>query len=500
MSSRSSRVPVLAAALSAVFSTGRADASAELASPVATSGSLLVRHVRVIDGTGAPAREDFAILIADGRIAAVGPDADVSASSEARGKEALDASGGTALPGLVDAHVHLQSVLGAEVRRDPPDVVAALRRKQLRSYLACGVTTVLDTAIRPEVLEEIRGWLAGGAPGPSFLTLGPPIPASGGYMSSGWPELAVAVPEDLDRNFAAAEAARAFGIKVPIERGFAGTTFLPIHEPPVREAIAARARALDLPIFVHASDEEEQAIGLEMGARALLHLNFGREPSPEFVARMRAAKAHAVTTFSIIDAELTRFEPERLEDPITAIAVPAEELRSARDPQAWWASDAIALGYVVPWLPEFARRWIARFFPEKWADEGGLRRALAANLRAARTLHDAGVPVAIGSDAGNSVIAQFHGTSTLREIELLASTGIPAEAVLAAATRVPARMLRLEHEIGTLEVGKRADLVIVEGDPLADVRALRSVRWTVKSGVARSPAEWMSSPDLRPAT
>lgn len=78
-----------------------------------------------------------------------------------------------------------------------------------------------------------------------------------------------------------------------------------------------------------------------------------------------------------------------------------------------------------------------------------------------------------------------------REIELLGGAGLtPAEAITAA-TRTPARMLGLEAEIGTVEVGKRADLLIVDGDPLADPRALRKVRWTVRDGVARTPAGWM---------
>jgi imidazolonepropionase-like amidohydrolase len=122
-----------------------------------------------------------------------------------------------------------------------------------------------------------------------------------------------------------------------------------------------------------------------------------------------------------------------------------------------------------------------------------LRGALAANLRAARTLHDHGVPVVIGSDAGNTaVLGQFHGVSTLREIELLASAGVAPADVLAAATRVPAGMLRIDDQVGTVEVGKRADLVVVRDDPLQDVRALRAILWTIRSGVAKTPREWVA--------
>lgn len=87
----------------------------------------------------------------------------------------------------------------------------------------------------------------------------------------------------------------------------------------------------------------------------------------------------------------------------------------------------------------------------------------------------------------------FHGTSTLREIELVGRAGLSAMDAIAAATRIPARMLGLADEIGTVEVGKRADLVIVRDDPLVDLRALRTVLWTVKDGVAHTPVEWMGA-------
>jgi imidazolonepropionase-like amidohydrolase len=479
------RRTLLAMALLAALRRGDDAAAALLATP-AFDGSLLIRHARLIDGSGAPPRDDVAILVRAGRIAAIGPDDEVAATAAADTR-VLDAAGATVVPGLIDAHVHLDAVTGAELRDDPPERRAALRRRQLRSYLACGVTTVLDTGIQLEELAEIRGWLAAGEPGPSFLTLGPPIAPRGGYMSSARPDLAVARVEDLERSFAAIDAADTFGVKVPIERGF-GVDVLPIHPPAVRAAIVEHARARGLPVLVHASDEAEQTIALDMGAYALVHTNFGgRDPSPAFVDRMAATRTYTITTFSIIDADLARFDLKRLDDPLTRTAVPAEELASAQDRGSWLTADAINLGHPFPWLPAFARRFLARALES----ETGLRRVLEVNLRAARTLHDRGVPVVIGSDAGNAVLAQFHGTSTLREIELLASTGIPPTEALAAATSLPARMLHLEDEVGTVAVGKRADLVIVRDDPLEDVRALRSILWTVKSGVARTPAEWM---------
>jgi imidazolonepropionase-like amidohydrolase len=125
--------------------------------------------------------------------------------------------------------------------------------------------------------------------------------------------------------------------------------------------------------------------------------------------------------------------------------------------------------------------------------EQSYRPLLTSSMRAAKTLHDAGVPLVIGSDAGNWPVIPyvFHAASTHREIELLAEAGVPTADVLTAATRVPARMLGIDRDVGTIEVGKRADLVVVDGDPLADMHALRKIRWTVKDGVARTPEEWM---------
>jgi imidazolonepropionase-like amidohydrolase len=135
---------------------------------------------------------------------------------------------------------------------------------------------------------------------------------------------------------------------------------------------------------------------------------------------------------------------------------------------------------------------VARLSPPGEASEAA---ALAVNVRAAKRLYDAGVPLVIGSDAGNSsLLSEFHGTSTPRELALLADAGVPAAAVLAAATRVSAAMLGIAADTGTVEPGKRADLVVLAGDPLADMRAVRTIRWTIKAGVVHTPEEWIQQP------
>ena len=452
----------------------------------AHAADLLIRNARLIDGTGAPPRAGIAILVRDGRIVAIGPE--LSADDVL----VLDVAGATVLPGLVDAHVHLGVIPGTEYRDDPVDVADNLRRVHLRGYLAAGVTTVLDTAASVKTVRNVRAWLAAGNPGPTYLTLGPPLATPGGYMAVDNPDTTVSTPEQLDAAFDIIQSLGALGVKVPIEKGFGPEPVWPIHSPEMRRAIARKAADRGLPIYVHASSEDEQAIGLEMGAYALVHTDFyAGPPSREFVDQVVQRRAYMITTFSIMDAELTRWHPERLDDALVARVVPQIERRTARDPEAGWYEAETEIGFAIPWLPQRLRRAAAWWF----ITEDRFRSGLANGMRAAKTLHDAGVPQVIGSDAGNWEIIpyQFHATSTHREIELLGEAGVAPAEVLAAATTTPARMLRLDNEIGTIEAGKRADLVVVDGDPLTDLRALRAIRWTIKNGVARTPAEWMET-------
>jgi imidazolonepropionase-like amidohydrolase len=113
-----------------------------------------------------------------------------------------------------------------------------------------------------------------------------------------------------------------------------------------------------------------------------------------------------------------------------------------------------------------------------------------------RYLKEAGVPLVVGSDSGNWPLFPFffHGPTTWRELRLLAEAGLSPQEILRAATVNPAQMLGLADRIGTVEVGKIADLVIVREDPLVDVeKAMRSLQHTIRAGVARTPDAWMAS-------
>src|SRR3954447_19639779 len=129
----------------------------------------------------APPRMGMSILVRDGLIAAIGPEV------EAPGARRLDAEGGTVLPGLIDCHVHLALSPGASQRGDDAEATRALRLRHFRAYLACGVTTVLDTGCPLGSALELQMILRGGQPAPRVLMLSPGITPLGGYATRGRP-------------------------------------------------------------------------------------------------------------------------------------------------------------------------------------------------------------------------------------------------------------------------------------------------------------------------
>ena len=171
------------------------------------------------------------------------------------------------------------------------------------------------------------------------------------------------------------------------------------------------------------------------------------------------------------------------------LSVPEDERNTARDPAAGEALTAEVTRLSTPWwMPDWFLRVLVKAFPSPNAV------ATEPATAAIGRFHAAGIPIVMGSDSGNWEIIpyEFHGPTSVREVELLANAGMtPAEAI-EASTRLPAEMIGVADEIGTVEIGKRADMVILPEDPLADLTALTRPLWIVKDGEARTPAGWMS--------
>lgn len=465
---------------------------------------LLITNARLIDGTGSPPRSPCSIRVRAGRIAEIG------SRLHAAGETQIDASDATLLPGLIDPHVHLQSVPGAYWRKDDGGQLRRARFHHLRAYLACGVTTVLDAAIAAPVLREVRSYLASGGPGPTVYALAPAFYPPDGYLDNNyltdqWGPMwrSTRTSADIRALFEEYEGIpNIIGVKAFIEYGFSPFYNWPIHTQEMRDLIKREANARGLPIFVHSIEHRAHEIALDMEPRALVHSGFSdRQPSVEFIDRMKDSGTWMMSTLSsLFDCLLARTHfVAGIDDPLILLTVPKEQLETAQDPSVWrslWRH--LFRSFAPGWMPS-GLVGAASWFLRPAFCEAANRRYFHAACRAISNLHASGVRIVMGTDSGAWPLfpACFHGYSTLREMELLAIAGLPPMTVLQAATRLPAEMLGLDGEIGTVEVGKRADLVVVADDPLSDLRALRSIQWTIKGGVARTPEEWMAEKAAR---
>ncbi|MFT3913935.1 MAG: amidohydrolase family protein [Anaeromyxobacteraceae bacterium] len=450
-------------ALSGLVSRAAADgmaaleeAAAGLRPAGARGGTVAYVGARLIDGSGAPPVPDAVVVVDGDRIVDVGPRASVPVPAGAR---TVDVSGKTVLPGLLDMHAHFEQVEWGPL------------------YLAAGVTTVRDCGNELDFITSVRDAVASGrgvgprilmacivdgegaaALGKDRLRSADEIPALvARFRKAGCRQ--VKIYSSLDPRLIAplAKAAHAAGMTVTG------------HVPRGIGTIAALRAGMDMishsqflvrPFLAPGTDPAKELPPSEL-RRALDGLDLA-SPAARAVAREFAARK------PVVDPTLALGE---------LFGAPHDEIVQ-HEPGLARLPAAIGAAYA-----DLGVR------PEGAALAGKVRAAARAVVAA---LHRAGVPVVVGTDQA------VPGFSEFRELELLVELGFTPMEALQAATLVPARAMKLDGEVGTLARGKRADLIVVDGDPLADIRALRRLELVVAAGVAYDPARLWASVGFAP--
>ncbi len=389
---------------------------------------LVIRNARLLVGDGTVV-DAAAVVVEDGRIVAVGEEV-----GDWRGRAEIDAAGRTVLPGLIDTHVHLLALAS-----ESAETVARFRRERLpgvlTDFLTQGVTTVRSTGDPLPAIAEVREALRSGSlAGPRLLTSGPVLGPKDGHPAvtvcggGAWAWCRENLVRELEDSGSARNAVA--------ELAGAGVDFIKVvHEDimgarldrAVLEAIVEEAKSHGLKVFVHASPSELAIEALEAGADGLVHTTFGRGVGPR----------------ALVEAVGDRPVSSTL-----GLSAPVEdEEGNLRTP------------YGGEWNEQRERT------------REGMRQATTA-LWQGRAL------LAFGTDTPTLPPEQgfFH------EVGALTGAGLTPSDVLLMATRNAARALGLEDEIGTLEAGKRADLVMVNGHPDADLEALERIALVVKNG------------------
>ncbi|TMK81375.1 MAG: amidohydrolase family protein [Actinobacteria bacterium] len=387
---------------------------------------------QVFDGTGA-APADADVVVEDGRIVAVGPGLD--------GDERVDASGQTILPGLFDCHTH---VLFADVDQwkylqTPFSLTFYKAMDNLRATLACGITTIRDaggadlgmkTAVEqglipgPRMHISIRMISQTGGHGDDWMACGVEIPFFIEYPGS--PNALVDGPEEMRRKVRELIRDGADVIKVAVSGGVLSPRDNPKHahfRPEELEMLVSEATAAGIFVMAHAQASDGIKNAVRAGIRSIDH---GLYLDDEAIDLMLSHGTYLVPTLVAPTGVLQAAEQ--------GIQIPEASLAKARQ--------------VIDVHRESFRKAVA-----------------------------AGVKIAMGTDSGVTP----HGQN-LRELELMQEGGMTPAEVLVATTKTAAELMALQDELGTLEPGKRADLVLVDGDALDLVKLGDRVTAVYKDG------------------
>ena len=379
--------------------------------------SVTIRSVRVIDGTG-QTTERATVIIRGSTIAAIGSDRDLAPP---RGTCKIDGRGLTLLPGLIDCHVHL--CLGAEpdvvdaIAKEPPALTLLKSSQAARRTLEAGFTTVRDVGSRDHSIFTLQRAIDEGLiPGPRIVAAGQAICMIGGHARFIGQEVEGA--EQVRSVVRAQIAAGAAVIKVIASGG----VLTPGTSPDQAQMTVDELRA--------AVDESQRA------------------------GRKVAAHAHGSSGMkNAIQAGVHSIEHATLMDGAAATMMKQQGVFMVPTLSALATTAACRLGCGIP--------------------ESALDKAKSMTKRHQVSFKHAlrdGIQIAMGTDAGTPF--NFHGENA-QELERMVSLGMsPMQAILAS-TSAAARLIGIQDQVGTIEKGKLADLLLVEGNPLRRIDLLR---------------------------
>jgi imidazolonepropionase-like amidohydrolase len=406
-----------------------------------TPAVVAIRGGRLIDGTGKPALENSVVVLQDGKIVAVGP----ASTPIPEGAQILDATGKSVLPGLWEMHSHFEQVEWGPI------------------YLATGVTTARDVGNEREFIVAARDAIAAGhGIGPRLVMAG----VVDGTSTFSLGIIRVDSPEQAREQVQKYKA-----------EGFQQIKIYSSVKPEILKIVTAEAHRLGMTVTGHIPEGMNAIEGIEDGMDQINHVRYLTEvmadpktgtvsaDSPEAKKVIKLLLAHhtvvdpTVALFEILshptDKPVSSFEP--------GILKVAPELRELLE--------------TMGTAPKNSEKAAARF------------RTL---LETVRVLHQAGVPIVVGTDQS------VPGFSVDREIELYVQAGFTPMEAIQAATLVPARAMGMEKESGTIEVGKRADVILVDGNPLENISDIRKVSVVVAGGRMYRPAALWTSVGFKP--
>jgi len=417
--------------------------------PATFADTLLIENVTLIDGTGRPAVAGASVLVEGERISRI-----ARGSIDAPGgTNRIDGSGKFLIPGLMDMHIHLRG--SVELTPEGLFKVTTYRTKGIRmlhSYLYAGVTSVYDAGNVPDYILGLRAdERSGDLVSPRIFATGSIVTYPGSHGSNefgtqvdDWPEAIPILDAHIEREPDL--------LKLTYEeRGWGAREMIPIMPLVLMQKIIHYYNDRGIRTTVHTSSEYRARQAIFAGVDTLAHPIIQGPATKNFARLMGAKKIPMVTTLTIGENYSRLAEhPEYLDQPLYQATVPAEEIEMLKTERR----------------QEYQER--------KWTWWMKIMTTIAQeNLR---MINEAGGVLVAGTD-------QSSGPALHRELELMADAGIPASEIIRIATLNGAIFLGKERELGSIEEGKIADMVLLSADPTEDINNTKKILEVIKGGV-----------------
>jgi len=416
----------------------------------------------LIDGTGGSPRKEAVIVIEGTRISQVGTRNTIRLQ---KNTTVIDATGKFIIPGLADMHNHLGEG-NFDLNQGPADYQTNLRR-----LLGWGFTSVFNFGMPSieDFAQLKRVSAAEDSAFPHFFGSGQLLRAKEGHgsLQGGFtPE----TPAEARRQVRELKKAKVDAVKfVHTDLRYVTTQSRPLLKPEVIKAIVDEAHKLGLRAFVHAPVLEYAKEALRVGADGLVHAVISDRVDDEFLLLMKSNNAAYITTHAIFEAagDIGKWSRRMVEFDELGL-IPKQVHQSGLSPTT-------------------VERW-----EEKWNNTVYTRDRLKVMRENLKDVWEAGILVVAGSDTGNSGAGTLLGLASQLELLLLLEAGLSPELVLQAATINAARMLGREKDFGTIEAGKLADLLILDANPLIDIRNIRRINRVIKGGLSYKQSELLT--------
>ncbi len=473
------------------------------------AADLRIEHVTIVSPERGSPMRDASVRVHDGRIVAISTARGATAPSN-KDTIAMDGSGLFLAPGLIDSHVHLDEIPGmtADQEAQHPDIAKAARDQIPRSYLLYGFTTLIDLISTPKDMARWKShdivpdtYFCGGAALMDGYSMNY-APKPQRYL--GWPYMLIEpgtqAPDGINPAMHTPQAVvsrmkadGAICVKTFFERGFGGARDLPVPKlETIRELVKA-AHAAGLPVLLHANSDEAQRFGLDAGVDIMAHgmWNWYTEHpatsdlTPGIRMLLDDELAQDVgwqPTMQVLYGIRDVFSTSLLSDPRLSRVVPSNLIDWYRSPEGQWFREEVSQSFKFP--ANASPSQVERIVYEGIAPviDRGKHATAYVIARHGRILFGTDTPSA-------PTYANPPGLNGWLEMRRLIDAGETPAQIFKSATLTNAQALNLDRDIGTVQVGKRANLLLLRQDPTHTIDAYAGIVKVILNGRLLDPSE-----------